>query len=57
MIPDPQCKAGVRIDGEKECQGELTNSGAILRPRTRKLDAKKDFEVSQGELGDKFSGS
>lgn len=34
-----------------------TNSGTILSPRNRKLDAKKDFEVSQGELGDRFSRS
>jgi hypothetical protein len=26
-------------------------------PTDRRLDAKKDFEVSQGELGDSFSRS
>lgn len=34
-----------------------TNSGTILSPRNMKLDAKKDFEVCQGELGNKFSRS
>lgn len=68
MIIHPRLEKGIRLEGETESQGELkgpgssrspqilvqTNRGATLRPRNRKLDAKKDFEVSQGELGDKF---
>lgn len=34
-----------------------TNSGTCLSSTNRKLDAKKDFEVSQGQLGDRFSRS
>lgn len=34
-----------------------TNSGTLLSSTNRKLDAKKDFEVSQGQLGDRFSRS
>lgn len=62
---------GIRLEGETESQGELkgpglsrspqilaqTSSGTILSLKNRKLDPKKDFEVSQGELGDKFSRS
>lgn len=71
MIIHPRLEKGIRLEGETESQGELkgpglsrslqilvqTNSGSILSPKNRKLDAKKDFEVSQGELGDKFSRS
>lgn len=49
-----------------ECQGRL-RATVRCSPQTlikteggtvnRKLDAKKDFEVSQGELGDRFSRS
>lgn len=34
-----------------------TNSGTLLSSTNRQLDAKKDFEVSQGQLGDRFSRS
>ena len=68
MIIHPRLEKAIRLEGETESPGELkgpglsrspqilvqTNSGTILRPRNRKLDAKKDFEVSQGELGDQF---
>ena len=71
MIIHLRLEKGIRLEGETESQEELkgpglshslqilvqTNSGTILSPKNRKLDAKKDFEVSQGELGDKFSRS
>lgn len=66
----PPCEEGRRPDGEMKCQGAQrttvrsssqmvihTNTGTILGSVNRKLDAKKDFEVSQGELGDRFSRS
>lgn len=34
-----------------------TNNGTLLSSTNRQLDAKKDFEVSQGQLGDRFSRS